>query len=118
MTQGFGGGYRAHHTMTTLADVYATRTRSLPCPSDYYILLQTLCAYIKLLMMMFGHSACKRMTNVTTIYFLIQEQMTTFQAMDKKQVAHLLWVIFVDAREYFITAHGIMGNPPCHPWIG
>jgi len=52
------------------------------------------------------------MTNVTAIYFLLQERMATFQAMDRTQVAHLLWAIFVDARAYFNTAHDIMGNPP------
>jgi hypothetical protein len=99
-------------TMTTLVDVRAKRARPPPCPSDYYSLLQMLCAYIKLLMMLFGRSACKHMMNVTTIYFLIQERMTVFQAMNKNQVAHLLWAIFVlDAQDYFNAAHDIMGTP-------
>jgi hypothetical protein len=98
-------------TTTTLADVRATRTKPPPCPKDYYSMLQMLCAYIKLLMMMFG-SACEHMTNVTTTYFLLQERVSTFQAVGKNQVAHLLWAIFTDARNYFNTPHDIMGNPP------
>ena len=38
--------------------------------------------------------------------------MATFQLMNKTQVAHLLWAIFVDARAYFNTPHNIMENPP------
>ena len=37
--------------------------------------------------MMLG-SSCEHMTSVTTIHFLIQERMATFQLVDKKQVAH------------------------------
>jgi hypothetical protein len=62
-------------------------------------------------MMLFG-SACEHMMSVTTICFLIQDRMATFQALDKHQVAHLLWAIFVDARSYFNTPHDIVGNPP------
>ena len=98
-------------TTTTLAGARATRTRPPPCPSDYYSLLQMLRTFIKLLMMMFG-SACKHTMNVTAIYFLLQEQMTAFQATDKKQVARLFWAIFVDARAYFNTAYDIIGTPP------
>ena len=98
-------------TTTTLADIRATRTRPPTCPGDYYSLLQMLCSYIKLLMMMFG-TACEHMTSATTIYFLLQERMSTFQMITKEQVAHLLWAIFVDARAYFNTPHDIMGNPP------
>jgi hypothetical protein len=53
-------------TTTTLADVCATRTRPPPCPSNYYSLLQMLCAYIKFLMMMFG-SACEHMTSLVLL---------------------------------------------------
>lgn len=101
----------AQATTTTLADVRATRTRPPPCPTDYYGLLQMLCAYIKLLMMMFG-SSCEHMRNVTTIYYLIKDKMSTFELLEKNNVAHLLWAIFTDARSYFNTAHDIMGNPP------
>jgi hypothetical protein len=98
-------------TTTTLADVRATRTKPPPCPTDYFGLLQMLCAYIKLLMMMFGQ-ACEHMINVTTIYYLIKARMAIFERMDRNQVAHLLWAIFTDAREYFNTPHDLMGNPP------
>ena len=94
-------------TTTTLADIRATRTQTPTCPGNYYSLLQMLCTYIKLLMMMFG-SACEHMMSATTISFLLQERMTTFQLMTKNQVEHLLWAIFVDARSYFNTPHDIM----------
>ena len=56
-----------------------------------------MCSYIKI-MMMFGN-ACEHMLSVTTTYFLIQERIATFQElMNKTQVAHLVWAIFVDAR--------------------
>ena len=71
-----------------------------------------LCYYIKLLMMMFG-TACKHMTSATTIYFLLQEHMSTFPVMTKEQVAHLiLWAIFIDARANFNMPHDIVGNLP------
>jgi hypothetical protein len=98
-------------TTTTLADVRATRTRSPPCPTNYYGLLQMLCAYIKLIMMMFGR-LCEHMANVTTIYFLMKDKMAIFESMDKHHVSHLLWAIFVDAWLYFNTTHDVMGNPP------
>jgi hypothetical protein len=98
-------------TTTTIADVRATRTKPPPCPTDYYGLLQMLCAYIKLLMMLFGNR-CEHMANVTTIYFLIRDKMAIFERMEKKHVAHLLWSIFVDARAYFNTPFDEMGNPP------
>ena len=88
-------------TTTTLAEIRATRTRPPTCPGDYYSLLQMLCSYIKLLMMMFG-TACEHMTSATTIYFLLQERMSTFQMMTKEQVAHLLWAIFIDSRAFSI----------------
>jgi hypothetical protein len=101
----------AQATTTTLADVRATRTRPLPCPTDYYGLLQMLCTFIKLLMMMFGLS-CEHMANVTTIYFLVKDKMVIFERMDKNHVAHLLWAIFVDTRSYFNTTHNVMGSLP------
>jgi hypothetical protein len=52
---------------TTIADVRATRTKPPPCRTDYYGLLQMLCAYIKLLMMLFGNRCEHIMANVTTI---------------------------------------------------
>ena len=96
---------------TTLADIRATRTRSPTCPGDYYSLLQMLCSYIKLLMMMFG-TACEHVTSATPIFFLLQERMATFHVMTRDQVAHLLWAISIDARAYFNTPHDIMENPP------
>ena len=80
-------------------------------------MLQMLHACIKLLMMLFG-SACEHMTSVTTICFLIEELMAAFQALDKTQVAHLPWAIFVDVRSCFNTPHNIMGNPPVSCIIG
>ena len=62
--------------------------------------------------MMFG-TACKHMTSATTIYFLLQERMSTFPVMTKEQVAHLiLWAIFIDARANFNMPHDIVGNLP------
>jgi hypothetical protein len=98
-------------TTTTLADVRATRTRPPPCPNDYFGLLQMLCAYIKLLMLLFG-SRCKHMANITSIYFLVKDRMAIFERMDKNNVAHLLWAIFVDTHSYFNMTHDVMGNPP------
>ena len=51
---------------TTLANIRSTRTRRPMCPGNYYILLQMLCSYIELLMMMFG-SACEHMPIATTL---------------------------------------------------
>ena len=101
-------------TTTTLADIKASRTRPPTFPCDYYSLLQMLCSYIKLLMMMFG-SAYEHMTSATTICFLLQERMATFQLMTKNQVAHLPWAIFIDARAYFNTQHNNIANgePVC-----
>jgi hypothetical protein len=70
-----------------------------------------MCAYLKLLMMLFG-AGCGHMANVSTIYFLVKERVAMFQTMKKEEVAHLLWAIFIDARTYFSTPHDQMGNPP------
>jgi hypothetical protein len=74
-------------------------------------MLQMMCAYIKLLMMLFG-SACEHMANVTTIFFLVKDRMAMFEKISSHQVGNLLWAIFADARAYFSTPHDQMGNPP------
>jgi hypothetical protein len=98
-------------TSTTIADVRAARTGPPPCPSDYYSLLQMLCSYIKLLMMLFG-ARCEHLGQVLQIYSIIQRRVGMFQTVTKVQVAHLLWAVFIDARTYFSTNHDAMNNPP------
>jgi hypothetical protein len=98
-------------TSTTISDMKAARTGPPPCPTDYYGLLQLMCSYMKLLMMLFGAN-CDHLIQVSTIYFLIKERVSMFQLMSKEQVAHLLWSVFIDARTYFSTPHDLMGNPP------
>ena len=98
-------------TSTTISDMRASRTGPPPCPTDYYGLLQLLCSYIKLLMMLFGAN-CDHLIQVSAIYFLVKERVAMFQLMTKEQVAHLLWAVFIDARTYFSSAHDQMGNPP------
>lgn len=77
-----------------------------------------LCAWIKLLMMLFGR-ACKHMTNVTTACFLIQEKVAMQERTDKHNVVCLLWAIVTDARACFSTPHNVVGTPPVsHPdWL-
>jgi hypothetical protein len=101
----------ARATSTTIADIRATRTKPPPCPTEYYSMLQMLCAYIKLLIMLFG-PRCEHMAHVTTIFFLVKERMAMYERMTRNQVAHLLWAVFVDGRSYFSTPHDHMGNPP------
>jgi hypothetical protein len=98
-------------TTTTIADVRAARTGPPPCPTDYYTFLQMLCAYIKLLMMLFG-SHCEHLAQVLQIYSIFQRRVGMFQSVTREQVGHLLWAVFIDARTYFSTHHDTMGNPP------
>lgn len=98
-------------TTTTIADVRAARSKPPPCPTGYYDLLQMLSMYIKLLMMLFG-SMCDHMIHATSIFYLLRDQMATFEHIDGKQVASILWIIFRDARAYFSAGHDVMGEPP------
>jgi hypothetical protein len=98
-------------TTTTIADVRAARTGPPPCPTDYYTFLQMMCAYIKLLMMLFG-SHCEHLAQVLQIYSIFQRRVGMFQAVTREQVGHLLWAVFIDARTYFSAHHDTMGNPP------
>jgi hypothetical protein len=98
-------------TSTTISDMRASRTGPPPCPTDYYGFLQSICSYLKLLMMLFGAN-CDHLIQVSAIYFLVKERVAMFQLMTKEQVAHLMWSIFIDARTYFSTTHDQMGNPP------
>jgi hypothetical protein len=56
-------------TSTTVADAKAARTGPPPYPTNYYGLLKMMCAYIKLLMMLFG-ARCNHLAQVSTIYLL------------------------------------------------
>jgi hypothetical protein len=98
-------------TTTTLADVRASRTKPPPCPTDYFGLLQMVCAYLKLLTMLFG-SYCEHLRNVMTNYDIFRDRMVMYERLQPKQVANILWIIFLDARAYFSTPHDEMGNPP------
>jgi hypothetical protein len=53
------------------------------------MLQMLLCAYIKLLMMVFG-SSCEYMPQVTTIFFLVKDRMAMFEKIKCNQVVHLL----------------------------
>jgi hypothetical protein len=55
-----------------------------------------MCAYIKLLMMLFG-ARCNHLAQVSTIYFIVKDRVAMFQLMTKEQVAHIVWSIFIDA---------------------
>jgi hypothetical protein len=71
--------------------------RSIPQKSALRCgLLQMMCAYIKLLMMLFG-ARCNHLAQVSTVYFIVKKRVAMFQLMTKEQVAHLLWSIFIDA---------------------
>jgi hypothetical protein len=77
-------------TTTTIADVRAAHTGPLQCPTEYYTFLQMLCAYIKLVMMLFG-SQCEHLAQVLQIYSIFQRRVDMFQLVTQVQVGHLLW---------------------------
>jgi hypothetical protein len=74
-------------------------------------MLKMICAYIKLLMILFGNG-CEHLMNVTAIYYLVLDRHAVYESISRNNVAHLLWAIFSDARGYFNDAHDVMGNPP------
>jgi hypothetical protein len=63
-------------------------------------MIQMMCAYIKLLMMLFW-SSCKHVAHVATIFFIVRDGMAMFEHMTRNEVVHLLWAIFANARTYF-----------------
>lgn len=66
----------AQVTSTTIVEVWAAQTRPPTCYPNYLGMLQMLCAYIKLLTMLFG-PACEHLAQVMAIFYILRDRMAT-----------------------------------------
>lgn len=93
-----------------IADIGATYTIPAPTMPPYYgLLVQMLCAYIKLLIMLFG-LVCSHMVHhhhISTNEILHDH---VWKA-GKESTTNIMWAIFVDAQAYLSTHHNQMGVP-------
>jgi hypothetical protein len=87
-------------TSTTAADIKANRSHPPACPATYFELLRMLSAYIKLLGILCG-ADCHHLQQVLSLRQEIRARLDIYAAMSQKDVAYLLWSVFLDSRQYF-----------------
>jgi hypothetical protein len=90
----------AEATTTTAADIKANRSSPPPCPQTYFELLRMLSAYAKLLDTVCGQD-CRHLIQVLSIRQELRMRADLLSAMSPQNVAHLLWSIFLDSRQFF-----------------
>ena len=90
-------------TMRTLADIKAARKGPPPIPTSYDAGMRLLRQYRIFLQELFGKK-CEHLTEVHLIYLSLRSlQNRSLEKMGKKDWAHIIWAIVVDARQYFGT---------------
>jgi hypothetical protein len=94
---------------TTTDDVEKAESKPSPAPKDYHGLLQLLSNYIRLLKATAGIQ-CKHLQEVTAIRRTLRSRVDLFVDVKCREIIHILWAIFLDAREFF--SHQIDDSAP------
>jgi hypothetical protein len=87
-------------THITIADVEDGDTRPDPLPTTYIGLIVLLRRYIVLLQIMFGEH-CSHRQFVLNITLELVQQAQLFESISAREIASLVWQIFVDSRRFF-----------------
>ena len=90
----------------TLAD-----TTPDPIPTEYHGLINLLCWYVELLTKEVGER-CDHQFQVVRIAAELSSRQFIFEDLDARQIASLLWQVFVDARRFFSMGINVRGNLP------
>jgi hypothetical protein len=95
----------------TLAEVAMAETTPDAIPSEYHGMINLLKRYVELLRLVVG-PRCGHYELVLRITAEVNARQHIFEALTARQIASLLWQIFMDARRFFSTGIDIRGNLP------
>jgi hypothetical protein len=95
----------------TLAEVASAETTPDAIPSGYHGMLNLLKRYVELLRLVVG-PRCGHYELVLRITAEINARQHVFEALTARQIASLLWQVFMDARRFFSTGIDGRGNLP------
>jgi hypothetical protein len=95
----------------TLAEVASSETVPDAIPSEYHGMISLLKRYVELLRLVVG-PRCGHYELVLRITAEINARQHIFEALTARQIASLLWQVFMDARRFFSTAIDGRGNLP------
>jgi hypothetical protein len=95
----------------TLAEVTMADTTPDPIPTGYHGAVNLLRRYVGLLQHVTG-GRCAHHTMVRQIAAELCRRQDIFENLEAKQIASLLWQIFMDARRFFSAGIDIRGNLP------
>jgi hypothetical protein len=95
----------------TLADVAQAETTPDAIPCDYHGLINLLRRYVELLRLILG-PRCGHYELVLRITAELNARQHIFEALTARQIASLLWQIFMDSRRFLSTGVDVRGNLP------
>jgi hypothetical protein len=95
----------------TLAEVTMADTIPDPIPTEYHGAVNLLRRYTMFLQHIVGHR-CGHYVEVRRITAELNNHQHLFEALDARQIASLLWQIFMDARRFFSAGIDVRGNLP------
>jgi hypothetical protein len=101
----------ARTTNLTLADVALADTTPDPIPTGYHGMVNLLRRYVGLLHHIVG-DRCGHHTEVRRIAAELCRRQDIFECLEARQIASLLWQIFMDARRFFSAGVDVRGNLP------
>ena len=87
-------------TTVSVDDVARFESNPGPIPRDFEALLSLLWSYQKLLVTLFG-KFCSHLLEVNEIRRVLLRGRNHFVTVTQEQIAHILWAIFSDARNFF-----------------
>jgi hypothetical protein len=95
----------------TLAEVALAETTPDTIPSEYHGMISLLKRYVELLRLVFGPH-CGHYELVLRITAEVNARQHIFEALTARQIASLLWQIFMDSHRFFSTGVDVRGNLP------
>jgi hypothetical protein len=95
----------------TLAEVTMADTNPDPIPKDYHGTVNLLRRYTMFLQHIVGHRSAHYM-EVRRITAEMNNRQQMFEALSARQIASLLWQIFLDSRRFFSAGLDVQGNLP------
>jgi hypothetical protein len=95
----------------TLAEVTMADTNPDPIPKDYHGTVNLLRRYTMFLQHIVGHRSAHYM-QVRRITAEMNNHQQMFETLDARQIASLLWQIFLDSRRFFSAGMDVRGNLP------
>jgi hypothetical protein len=98
-------------TNLTLAEVTMAETVPDALPADYHGLVNLLRRYVEFLRNIVGER-CGHYIEVRRITAEVNARQYVFESLDPRQIASLLWQIFMDSRSFFLTGVDVRGNLP------